>query len=81
MVAVVKKPHTQQTVCDVKGEIPSQVLHSLTRTCGQHGEVCEPDEEQVDIFRTAWYHEVSAQTTPGVILTMYREHRRMSQAE
>ena len=81
MLAVVKKPHTQQTLFEVKGDIPSQVLHYLTQTFGQNVEVCEPDEEQVDIFSTTWYHEVSTQTTPGEILKMYRENRGMSQTE
>jgi antitoxin component HigA of HigAB toxin-antitoxin module len=81
MLAVVKKPHTKQTLFEVKGDIPSQVLQFLTRTFGQDVEVCEPDEEYVDIFSTAWYHTVQAQTTPGEILKMYREHRGMSQVE
>ncbi|MCP4402784.1 MAG: helix-turn-helix transcriptional regulator [bacterium] len=81
MLAVVKKPHTEQTLFEVKGDIPSQVLHYLTQTFGQNVEVCEPDEEQVDIFSTTWYQGVQAQTTPGEILKMYRENRGMSQAE
>ncbi len=81
MLAVVKKPHTNQTLFEVKGEIPSQVLQYLTQTFGQDFEVCDPDEEQIDLFGTAWYQEVSTHTTPGEILKIYRENRGMSQAE
>jgi len=35
----VKQSQTQQIVCEIKGDIPSQVPHTLTRTCGQHVEV------------------------------------------
>ncbi len=81
MLAVVKKPHTKQTLFEVKGDIPSQVLQYLTQTFGQDVEVCDPDEERVDIFSTSWYHQVSTQTTPGEILKIYRENQGMSQAE
>ena len=81
MLAVVKKPHTKQTLFEVKGEIPPEVLQYLTQTFGQDVEVCEPDKEHVDIFSTTWYQEVQAQTTTGEILKMYRENRGMSQVE
>jgi len=35
MLAVVKKPHTKQTLFEVKGEIPSSVLTYLEKTFGQ----------------------------------------------
>ena len=81
MLAVVKKPHTKQILFEVKGEIPLQMLQYLTRTFGQDVELCEPEEEFVDIFSTDWYREISAQITPGEILKIYRKNRDMSQAE
>ncbi len=80
MLAVVKKPHTKQPLFEVKGDIPAQVLQYLAQTFGQDVEVCEPDEETIDLFGTKWYHDVCAQTTPGEILKMYRENSGMSQA-
>jgi DNA-binding XRE family transcriptional regulator len=81
MLAVVKKPHTKQTLFEVKGEIPSPVLQYLTRTFGQDFELCEPEEELVDIFSTSWYREISTQITPGEILKIYRKNQGMTQAE
>ena len=81
MLAVVRKPHTKQTLFEVKGEIPSRVLQYLTRTFGQDVELCEPEEELLDIFSTPWYRQISKQTTIGEILKIYRKNRGMSQAE
>ncbi|VEN74308.1 Helix-turn-helix protein [Candidatus Desulfarcum epimagneticum] len=81
MLVVVKKPHTDHTLFEVKGDIPSELLQYLTQTFGQDVEALEPDEEWVDIFSTAWYQETRSQTTPGEILKIYRENRGMSQAE
>ena len=39
MLAVVKKPHTEQTLFEVKGEIPSSVLTYLEKTFGQDVEL------------------------------------------
>ena len=65
----------------MKGEIPSPVLQYLTRTFGQDFELCEPEEELVDIFSTSWYREISTQITPGEILKIYRKNQGMTQAE
>ena len=81
MLAVVKKPHTKKTLFEVRGDIPSHVLQYLSQTFGQDIEVCDPEEECVDLFGTAWYHEVTEQITPGEVLKMYRENRGMSQVE
>ena len=45
MLAVVKKPHTEQTLFEVKGEIPSRVLNFLEEAFGQDVEVIEEDTE------------------------------------
>ena len=80
MLAVVKKPHTDQTLFEVKGEIPSRVLNFLEEAFGQDVEVIEEDT-LVDLFKTEWYQEIQQQVTPGEIVRMYRENVGMTQAE
>ncbi len=81
MLAVVKKPRTKQTLFQVKGEIPSQMLSYLEQSFGQDVEVIEEDEGHINIFETEWFKEIQKQITPGEILRIYRENLGMSQAE
>ena len=81
MLAVVKKPHTDTLLFEIKGEIPSQVLSYLEQEFGQNVEIVEEDEELVNIFETEWYQEISEATTPGDVLKIYRENVGMTQTE
>ena len=80
MLAVVKKPHTKQTLFEVKGEIPSSVLTYLEKTFGQDVEVVL-EEEYLNIFETEWYQEMQQQITAGEVLRVYRENLGLTQAE
>ncbi len=80
MLAVVKKPHTKQTLFEVKGEIPSSVLTYLEKTFGQDVEVVK-EEEYLNIFETEWYQEMQQQITAGEVLRVYRENLGLTQAE
>ena len=80
MLAVVKKPHTKQTLFEVKGEIPSSVLTYLEKTFGQDVEVVK-EEKYLDIFETEWYQEMQQQITAGEVLRVYRENLGLTQAE
>ena len=80
MLAVVKKPHTKQTLFEVKGEIPSSVLTYLEKTFGQDVEVVK-EEEYLNIFDTEWYQEMQQQITAGEVLRVYRENLGLTQAE
>ena len=80
MLAVVKKHHTDKTLFEVKGEIPSKVVRYLKEEFGQAVEVVD-DEEMVNIFDTGWYKEISASTTPGEVVRIYRENAGLTQEE
>ena len=81
MLAVVRKHHTNQPLFEVKGDIPSKVMQYLKNEFGQDIEVLQDDEEMIDIFDTEWYKEISASTTPGEALRIYRENAGLTQAE
>ena len=81
MLAVVKKHHTNQPLFQVKGDIPFKVMEYLKEEFGQDIEVLQDDEEMVDVFESDWYKEISAATTPGEVLRIYRENAGLTQAE
>ncbi|QTA87309.1 helix-turn-helix domain-containing protein [Desulfonema magnum] len=81
MLAVVKKPRTEETLFRVKGDIPHKVIDYLEKEFGPDFEISDADEEFVDIFETDWYREISAATTPGDVLKIYRENMGLTQAE
>jgi len=81
MLAVVKKPHTNMMLFEVKGDIPKQVLGYLQQQFGQNIEIIEDDEESVNIFETNWYKQISATLTPGDAMKVYRENHGFTLAE
>jgi len=81
MLAVVKKHRTEETLFRVKGDIPHKVTDYLAREFGPDFEIPEAEEEFVNIFETDWYREISAATTPGDVLKIYRENIGLTQAE
>jgi len=46
MLAVVKKPHTNTMLFEIKGNIPNQVLGYLQQEFGQGVEIVEDDDEE-----------------------------------
>jgi DNA-binding XRE family transcriptional regulator len=81
MLAVVKKRHTEQTLFEIKGDIPQKVVRFLKEEFGQDVEVLQDDEEMVSIFDSDWYRNISASTTPGETLRIYRENAGLTQEE
>jgi DNA-binding XRE family transcriptional regulator len=81
MLAVVKKHHTNQTLFEVKGNIPSKVVKFLKGEFGQDVQVLQENEETVNVFDTEWYKEISASTNPGDTLKIYRENSGLTQTE
>ena len=81
MLAVVKKPHTDIPMFEVKGEIPSQVLTYLRNAFGQNIEVTSEENESVNMTETSWYRSLSASVTPGETVKIYRENKGMTQTE
>lgn len=79
MLAVEKKHHTEKTLFEIKGKIPSEVMGYLKRKYEQDIKIVEYGEELINIFDTNWYKEISSSTTPGETLKIYRENLRLSQ--
>lgn len=79
MLAVVRKPHTNTMLFEIKGHIPSQVLGYIQQQFGQDVEIIEDEEELVNIFETSWYKQIS--TTPGDAMTVYRENHALTPAD
>jgi DNA-binding XRE family transcriptional regulator len=75
MLAVVKKPHTNMMLFEIKGDIPSQVLAYLQQQFGANLNLVEDKEETVNIFDTAWYKQISSALTPGDAMKVYRENQ------
>ena len=74
MLAVVKKPHTNMMLFEIKGDIPSQVLIYLQQQFGANLNLVEDKEETVNIFDTPWYKQISSALTPGDAMKIYREN-------
>ena len=81
MLAVVKKPHTEQKLFEIKGQIPSNVLRYLEKTFGRNIEVFDDENDVVNLFETDWYRDMRRQISAGDILRIYRENLGMTQAE
>ncbi len=81
MLAVVKKPHTNIMLFEVKGNIPSQVLNYLQQQFGKDIEIIEDEEEFINIFETDWYKQINSALTPGDAIKVYRENYGLSQTE
>jgi DNA-binding XRE family transcriptional regulator len=73
MLAVVKKPHTDAMLFEIKGDIPNHVLCYLQQEFGSDVKIVEEDE-LVNIFETDWYKGVSATIIPGDAVRVYREN-------
>lgn len=79
MLAVVKKHRTKNTLFEIKGNIPSEIMNYLKRKYGQDMKIVEEGEDLVNIFDTNWYKEINTATTPGETLRIYRENLGLSQ--
>lgn len=81
MLAVVKKPRTNLTMFEVKGNIPSKVIKYLHQEYGRNIELVDEDEERVKVVETDWYREIKTATTPGETVKIYRENLGLTQEE
>jgi DNA-binding XRE family transcriptional regulator len=79
MQAVVKKHRTKNTLFEIKGNIPSDVLDFLRNKFGRDVRVVKDDDELLNIFETGWYKEIRKVITPGETLKIYRENIGLSQ--
>ena len=74
MLAVVRKPHTNVMLFEIKGDIPNHVLCYLQQEFGADVKVVEDDDELVNVFETDWYKRVNVTITPGDAVRVYREN-------
>ena len=79
MLAVVKTPRTN---IRIKGQISDRLMEVLVAEYGKDVELTrQPEDELVDVFQTDWYKNTKKSMTPGVYMKIFRENRKMTQAE
>ena len=79
MLAVVKTPRTS---IRIKGKISNKLIEVLVSEYGKDVQLTrDPDDELVDVFQTDWYTNTKKTMTPGAYMKIYRENRKMTQAE
>ena len=72
MLAVAKTPHINLRI---EGEIPNKLLKILCLQFGKKLKITNDDnDEQTDIFQTAWYKERQEKMTHGKTVKIYREN-------
>ncbi|MDQ7073873.1 MAG: helix-turn-helix transcriptional regulator [Gammaproteobacteria bacterium] len=81
MLAVVKKPHTENSLFEVKGEIPKKLIQYLQDNFGDDVKIVDEDEETVDLFSSDWFKETTDSLTSGEIIKIYRENRKLTQEQ
>ena len=79
MLAVVKTPLTS---IRMRGRIPKRLITVLAEEYGSDLHLsAEADDELVDVFKTDWYRKVKKELTPGTYVKVFRQNKRMTQAE
>jgi len=79
MLAVVKTPITS---IRMRGRIPKRLITVLAEEYGSDLHLsAEADDELVDVFKTDWYRKVKKELTPGTYVKVFRQNKRMTQAE
>lgn len=81
MLAVVKKHHTESPLFEVKGEIPNDIIEYLKGKFGSDIQIMDDEEESVNIFDSDWFKSISASTTPGERVKIYRENNSLTQTQ
>ena len=80
MQAVVKTPRIDISIRGAA--IPPKLLDVLREEYGAALQLAEESgEELVDAFETDWYKDIKEKMTPGSYLRIYRENKKMTQAE
>lgn len=59
-----------------------KIIAALREQFGVEAEVVEPDDNVAEnVFETEWYKRISAETTPGDVVNVFRWKHQMTQAE
>ncbi|MCK5355626.1 MAG: helix-turn-helix transcriptional regulator [Methyloprofundus sp.] len=80
-MAVVKKPHTENSLFEVKGEIPKNLLQYLQDNFGNDVEIVDESEEMENIFSSNWFKKTSKSLTSGEVVKIYRENLNLTQEQ
>ncbi len=81
MLAVVKKPHTENSLFEVKGEIPKKLLQYLQDNFGNDIKIVDEDEEMINIFSSDWFKNTTNTLTSGEVVKIYRENLKLTQEQ
>ena len=82
MLAVVKKPHTEIALFEVKGEIPHKLLQYLQDNFGNDINIVEnDDEEMINVFSSEWFDNINSSITSGEFVKIYRENLNLTQEQ
>ncbi|RLD66004.1 MAG: XRE family transcriptional regulator [Bacteroidetes bacterium] len=81
MLAVVKKPHTEIPLFEVKGDIPDNLLQYLQDNFSGNINVSNDEEEVMSVFSSDWFKNIESTTTPGDIVKIYRENLSLTQEQ
>lgn len=81
MLAVVKKPHTENSLFEIKGEIPKKLIQYLQDNFGNDVEIVDENEETVDFLSSNWFKKTTDSLTSGEVVKIYRENLNLTQEQ
>jgi len=81
MLAVVKKPHTENSLFEIRGEIPKKLIQYLKDNFGSDVEIVDENEETVDFLSSDWFKETNGSLTSGEVVKIYRENLDLTQEQ
>lgn len=81
MLAVVKKPHTENSLFEIKGEIPKKLIQYLQDNFGNDVEIVDESEEMIDFLSSDWFKKTTDSLTPGEVVKIYRENLNLTQEQ
>ncbi len=81
MLAVVKKPHTENSLFEIKGEIPKKLIQYLQDNFGNDVEIVDENEEMIDFLSSDWFKNTTDSLTSGEVVKIYRENLNLTQEQ
>ena len=81
MLAVVKKPHTEIPLFEIKGDIPEKLLKYLHDNFSGNINILNDDEEMINVFSSDWFKNIDNSTTSGEVVKIYRENLNLTQEQ
>ena len=81
MLAVVKKPHTENSLFEIKGEIPKTLIQYLQDNFGNDVKIVDENEDMVDFLSSDWFKKTTDSLTSGEVVKIYRENFNLTQEQ